>query len=71
MPFELREFKEGHEGMNYNHFMLWNIDKKKYYKKTFRSRDSAITMAKQAIMYREKKKSKVVKKGKKTFILPF
>lgn len=70
MPFRLDYFKEGHEGMNYPHYMLWNIHKKKFYNKVFKSRESAITMAKAAIKFREKKESKVVKKGGKTFILP-
>ena len=70
MPFELRSYPKGHDGMEFPHFMLWNIHKKKFYNKVFKSRESAITMAKQAIKYREKKESKVVKKNGKTFILP-
>ena len=70
MPFELRNFPKGHDGMEFPHFMLWNIHKKKYYNKTFKTRDAAINMAKAAIKFRERKESKVVKKNGKTFILP-
>ena len=70
MPFRLDYFKEGHEGMNYPHYMLWNINKKKYAKKVFRNKDGAINFAKNSIKFREKKDSKVTKKGGKTFILP-
>ena len=70
MPFRLDYFKEGHEGMNYPHYMLWNLTKKKYAKKVFRNKDGAINFAKNSIKFREKKDSKVTKKGGKTFILP-
>lgn len=70
MPFELRSFPKGHDGMEFPHFMLWNIHKKKYYNKTFKSRESAINMAKAAVKFRERKESKVTKKNGKTFILP-
>jgi len=70
MPFELRSFPKGHAGIDYPHFMLWNLDKKKYYNKSFRSKDAAINMAKNAIRYREKKESKIIKKNGKTRIIP-
>ncbi len=50
--------------------MLYNIHKDKYAKKIFRNKDGAINFAKNAIKFREKKDSKIVKKGNKTFILP-
>jgi hypothetical protein len=70
MPFRLDYFKKGHEGMEYPHYMLYNIHKDKYANKVFKNRDGAINFAKNSIMFREKKKSKVTKKGNKTFILP-
>lgn len=70
MPFELRSFPKGHDGMSYPHFMLWNLSKKKYYNKAFKTKEAAINMAKNAIRYREKKESKVIKKNGKTQILP-
>jgi len=70
MPFRLDYFKKGHAGMEYPHYMLYNIHKDKYAKKVFRNKDGAINFAKNSIMFREKKKSKVTKKGNKTFILP-
>lgn len=70
MPWRLDFFKKGHEGMDYPHYMLYNIHKDKYAKKIFRNKDGAINFAKNAIKFREKKDSKIVKKGNKTFILP-
>jgi len=70
MPFRLDYFRKGHAGMEYPHYMLYNIHKDKYAKKVFRNKDGAINFAKNSIMFREKKKSKVTKKGNKTFILP-
>ena len=41
-------------------FKLFNLTKKEYAKKEFKSREGAIGFAKNAIRYREKKNSKVV-----------
>ena len=70
MPFELRHFPEGHDDKKFDHFMLWNLDKKKYYNKHFRTKQAALNMAQAAIKFREKKESKIVKRGNKTIILP-
>tara|TARA_A100001391_G_scaffold131142_2_gene90383 strand:- start:970 stop:1167 length:198 start_codon:yes stop_codon:yes gene_type:complete len=51
-------------------FKLFNLTKKEYGKKTFNSLESAISFGKNAIRFRERKKSKVEKKNGKTFILP-
>lgn len=59
MPFRIDSFPKGHDGMNYPHFMLYNLNKKQYAKKVFKTRDSAISFAKNAIRFREKKDSKV------------
>ena len=46
MPFRLDYFKKGHAGMEYPHYMLFNIHKDKYAKKVFRNKDGAINFAK-------------------------
>ena len=61
MPF--RVDKSGNE------FTLFNIHKKRLVQKSFKTMDGAIGFAKNAIRFREKKDSKVTKKGNKTFIL--
>ena len=66
MPFRIDYFKEGHEGKKFPHYMLFNLTKKEYVKKHFRSKEGAIGFAKNAIRYREKKTSMV--KGNK--VLP-
>lgn len=66
MPFRIDSFPKGHEGMEYPHFMLYNLHKKKYAKKVFKTKQGAINFAKNAIKFREKKDSIV--KGNK--VLP-
>ena len=61
MPFRIDYFKEGHQGINKPHYMLFNLTKKEYVKKHFNSKEGAIGFGKNAIRYREKTKSKVVK----------
>ncbi len=51
-------------------FTLFNIHKKKLVAKEFNTKDGAIGFAKNAIRFRERKDSKIVKKDGKTFILP-
>lgn len=69
MPFRLDKMKSM-PGMPEPHYHLWNIHKKQYAKKVFKSKEGAIGFAKNAIRFREKKESKVIKKGGKTFIMP-
>ena len=52
MPFKIE--KSGDK------FKLFNIHKKEYVKKEFNSREGAIGFGKNAIRFREKKKSKIV-----------
>ncbi len=59
MPFRIDSFPKGHDGMAYPHFMLYNLNKKEYAKKVFKTRDSAINFAKNSIRFREKKDSVV------------
>jgi hypothetical protein len=70
MPFRLDYFPKGHKGMMYSHYMLYNIHKKSYAKKTFKTKEGAINFAKNSIRFREKKPSKIQIKYGKTFILP-
>ena len=62
MPFRVDE--------DQNFFKLFNLTKKQYAKKNFKSIEGAIGFAKNAIRFREKKSSRVLKKNGKTFILP-
>ena len=62
MPF--RVDKSGNE------FTLFNIHKKRLVQKTFKTMDGPIGFAKNAIRFREKKSSRVLKRKGKTFILP-
>lgn len=55
---------------NGDKFVLFNIHKKRLVQKNFNTLDGAIGFAKNAIRFRERKESKVTKKGNKTFILP-
>lgn len=57
MPFIV--FKTTHKPYG-EHYMLQNIKDSKVINKHFKTRDSAIAFAKNSIMFREKKKSKVV-----------
>jgi hypothetical protein len=50
-----------------NKFLLYNLHKKTYVKKQFKTKQTAIKMGKQYIKFREKK-SATVKEGR--FILP-
>ena len=59
MPFRIDSFPKGHDGMNFPHFMLYNLNKKQHAKKVFKTRESAIAFAKNAIKFREKKDAKV------------
>jgi GT2 family glycosyltransferase len=70
MPFRLDFFKEGHEGKKFPHYMLFNMTKKTYAKKHFKTKEGAINFAKNAIKFREKKDSRITMKGNRTFILP-
>ena len=62
MPFRVDQKKET--------FKLFNLTKKQYAQKDFKSIEGAIGFAKNAIRFREKKSSRVLKKNGKTFILP-
>jgi hypothetical protein len=57
MPFQV--FKTSHKPYG-DHYMLKKITDGKVVNKHFKTRESAISFAKNAIMFREKKKSKVV-----------
>jgi len=70
MPFRLDYLPKGHNGHQYPHYMLFNLTKKEYAKKHFKNRMGAVNFAKNSIMFREKKKSRVTNKGGKTFIMP-
>lgn len=70
MPFRLDYFKGGHAGHMYPHYMLFNTKKKRMISKHFKSKDTAINFARNAIRLTEKKESKVIKRNNKTFILP-
>ncbi len=70
MPFRLDFLSSGHAGHKYPHYMLYNINKKMYVKKHFKSKDTAIAFARNSIMFREKKKSKVINKNGKIHIMP-
>lgn len=69
MPFRVDKMKSM-KGMPEPHYHLYNLHKKEYAKKIFKTEDSAISFAKNAIRFREKKDSKVSKKGGKTFVMP-
>ena len=62
MPFRVDE--------DQNFFKLFNLTKKQHAKKSFKSLEGAIGFAKNAIRFREKKSSRVLKRKGKTFILP-
>tara|TARA_Y100001937_G_C7114632_1_gene329505 strand:- start:1069 stop:1275 length:207 start_codon:yes stop_codon:yes gene_type:complete len=62
MPFRVDKDKDK--------FKLFNLTKKQYANKSFNSMESAISFAKNAIRFRERKNSSVQKKNGKTFILP-
>ena len=49
MPFKVVKVKEGYK--------LYNLDKKKYAKKTFKSRQSAVNMKNAYMKYDKRKKS--------------
>jgi len=57
MPFQV--FKTTHKPYG-EHYMLKNIKDGSIVKKHFKTKDAAISFAKNAIMFVEKKKSKVV-----------
>jgi hypothetical protein len=57
MPFQV--FKTTHKPYG-EHYMLKNIKNQKVVNKHFKTKDAAISFAKNAIMFNEKKKSKVV-----------
>ena len=57
MPFQV--FKASHKPYG-DHYMLKKIKDGTIVKKHFKTREAAIGFAKNAIMFREKKKSKVV-----------
>ena len=57
MPFQV--FIANHKPYG-KHYMLKNIKNQKVVNKHFKTRESAISFAKNAIMFNEKKKSKVV-----------
>lgn len=69
MPFRI-DFMKSMKGESQPHYHLFNLNKKQYAKKYFLTKESAISFAKNAIRFREKKNSKVVNKGGKTFVLP-
>jgi hypothetical protein len=62
MPFRVN--KKGDK------YTLFNIHKKRLVQKEFNTLDGAIGFAKNAIRFREKKNSKITKKGNNTFVLP-
>lgn len=70
MPFIIKFFPKGHQGVEKPHYMLYNINKKQLGKRHFNTKQAAINSGKQAIAYREKKKAKVVNKNNKTYIVP-
>jgi hypothetical protein len=70
MPFEIRYFPKGHKGKEFPHYMLYKFESKQMGKRHFKSKESAINSAKQAIKFREKKESKIVKRNNKTYVVP-
>jgi hypothetical protein len=70
MPFLIKYFPKGHVGVTYPHYMLYKFEKKEMGKRHFKTMESAINSAKQAIKFREKKEAKVVKRGNKTYVVP-
>lgn len=69
MPFRV-DYMKSMKGLKEPHYHLFNMNKKTYAKKVFNTKQGAISFAKNAIKFRERKDSKVVNKGGKTFILP-
>ena len=69
MPWRLDKMKSM-PSMPEPHYHLYNLHKKEYAKKVFKSKEGAIGFAKNAIKFREKKDSKVIVKNGKTFIMP-
>tara|TARA_Y100000114_G_C11673364_1_gene284914 strand:+ start:199 stop:426 length:228 start_codon:yes stop_codon:yes gene_type:complete len=70
MPFQIVFGSKGHRGIPYPHYHLYKFEKKEMGKRHFKTKQAAINSAKQAIMFREKKKSKVVQRGGKTYVVP-
>jgi hypothetical protein len=70
MPFLIKHLPKGHPGHEYEHWMLYNLTKKKLGKQHFKTLQAAINSAKNAIQYREKKKSKVINFKKKKYVIP-
>lgn len=69
MPFRI-DFMKSMKGETEPHYHLYNLHKKEYAKKYFLTKDSAISFAKNAIRFREKKNSKVSTIRGKTFVMP-
>lgn len=69
MPFRVDKMKSM-PSMPEPHYHLYNLHKKEYAKKIFNTEASAISFAKNAIRFREKKNSKVTKKNGKVFVMP-